>query len=288
MILEIADIRIQPGQQAAFEEAIQRGLPPSSAEPRASRAGRSTGASKAPSATCCRSSGTRWRTTPWPSAKARYSPNGAPSSAPSSRRRRWSSTSTLLGKSMSRDAPRWRRRARRISTAGPSCATWRGAWPSAARARMPARPGPARLPGRRDRPDAGGAGLRLAAARQPRAARCGPFLIATRHENDGPAHGADVRPWRRHPRPGRERGRAARAPGNWCRTANACTAAARADNKGQHSINIAALASAGRASARGGGLGFNVTWLIETGEETGSPGLAAFCAAQRENWPPTC
>lgn len=26
MILEIADIRIQPGQQAAFEEAIQRGL----------------------------------------------------------------------------------------------------------------------------------------------------------------------------------------------------------------------------------------------------------------------
>ena len=26
MILEIADIRIRPGQQAAFEEAIQRGL----------------------------------------------------------------------------------------------------------------------------------------------------------------------------------------------------------------------------------------------------------------------
>lgn len=26
MILELADIRIQPGQQAAFEEAIQRGL----------------------------------------------------------------------------------------------------------------------------------------------------------------------------------------------------------------------------------------------------------------------
>lgn len=26
MILEIADIRIQPGRQAAFEEAIQRGL----------------------------------------------------------------------------------------------------------------------------------------------------------------------------------------------------------------------------------------------------------------------
>ena len=26
MILEIADIRIQPGQQAAFEEALQRGI----------------------------------------------------------------------------------------------------------------------------------------------------------------------------------------------------------------------------------------------------------------------
>jgi len=26
MILELADIRIQPGQQAAFEEAVQRGL----------------------------------------------------------------------------------------------------------------------------------------------------------------------------------------------------------------------------------------------------------------------
>jgi heme-degrading monooxygenase HmoA len=26
MILEVADIRIQPGQQAAFDEAIQRGL----------------------------------------------------------------------------------------------------------------------------------------------------------------------------------------------------------------------------------------------------------------------
>ena len=52
-----------------------------------------------------------------------------------------------------------------------------------------------------------------------------------------------------------------------------------ADNKGQHSINIAALAQvlAGR-----GRLGFNVKWLIETGEETGSPGLAEFCRAQAQ------
>jgi acetylornithine deacetylase/succinyl-diaminopimelate desuccinylase-like protein len=53
-----------------------------------------------------------------------------------------------------------------------------------------------------------------------------------------------------------------------------------ADNKGQHSINLAALALV--RAARGGRLGFNVTWLVETGEETGSPGLAAFCAAQRD------
>lgn len=52
-----------------------------------------------------------------------------------------------------------------------------------------------------------------------------------------------------------------------------------ADNKGQHSINIAALAEVLRLRGR---LGFNVTWLIETGEETGSPGLAAFCRAQRK------
>jgi len=52
-----------------------------------------------------------------------------------------------------------------------------------------------------------------------------------------------------------------------------------ADNKSQHSINIAALASV--LQARGGRLGFNAKWLVEMGEETGSPGLAEFCAAQR-------
>ena len=53
-----------------------------------------------------------------------------------------------------------------------------------------------------------------------------------------------------------------------------------ADNKGQHSINLAALAQV--LNARGGHLGFNVKWLVETGEETGSPGLAEFCAAHRD------
>ncbi len=53
-----------------------------------------------------------------------------------------------------------------------------------------------------------------------------------------------------------------------------------ADNKGQHSINLAALAALQRA--RDGSFGFNVTWLVEMGEEKGSPGLAAFCAAHRD------
>lgn len=51
-----------------------------------------------------------------------------------------------------------------------------------------------------------------------------------------------------------------------------------ADNKGQHTINIAALAC---VLQERGSLGFNSTILIETGEETGSPGLADFCRANK-------
>ena len=47
-----------------------------------------------------------------------------------------------------------------------------------------------------------------------------------------------------------------------------------ADNKGQHSINLAALAL---VLAERGHLGFNSTILIETGEEIGSPGLRELC-----------
>lgn len=56
-----------------------------------------------------------------------------------------------------------------------------------------------------------------------------------------------------------------------------------ADNKGQHSINLAAMAQVLAArQATGSRLGINLVWLFETSEETGSPGLAAFCAAQRD------
>ena len=107
----------------------------------------------------------------------------------------------------------------------------------------------------------------------------GPFLIAERHEADGLptvlmyGHGDVIR--------GQD--------ASWTRGAGPWTLAqdgerlygrGSADNKGQHSINLAALAAV--QQARGGRLGFNMKWLVETGEETGSPGLAAFCAAQRE------
>jgi acetylornithine deacetylase/succinyl-diaminopimelate desuccinylase-like protein len=52
-----------------------------------------------------------------------------------------------------------------------------------------------------------------------------------------------------------------------------------ADNKGQHTINLAALAAV--RDARSGRLGFNATLLFEMGEEIGSPGLAEFCAGRR-------
>src|SRR6266404_5053464 len=50
-----------------------------------------------------------------------------------------------------------------------------------------------------------------------------------------------------------------------------------ADNKGQHSINMAALRAV--REARGGKLGFNAKFIIETSEEIGSPDLAEVCAA---------
>jgi acetylornithine deacetylase/succinyl-diaminopimelate desuccinylase-like protein len=52
-----------------------------------------------------------------------------------------------------------------------------------------------------------------------------------------------------------------------------------ADNKGQHTINLAALEQV--LAARGGRLGFNLTVLVETGEEIGSPGLRELCARRR-------
>jgi acetylornithine deacetylase/succinyl-diaminopimelate desuccinylase-like protein len=53
-----------------------------------------------------------------------------------------------------------------------------------------------------------------------------------------------------------------------------------ADNKGQHSINLSALRAV--REARGGRLGFNAKFIIETGEEIGSPDLREVCASLRD------
>ncbi len=52
-----------------------------------------------------------------------------------------------------------------------------------------------------------------------------------------------------------------------------------ADNKGQHSVNMQALAN---VLAQRGKLGFNAKYLIEMGEETGSSGLRDLCSENRE------
>jgi acetylornithine deacetylase/succinyl-diaminopimelate desuccinylase-like protein len=53
-----------------------------------------------------------------------------------------------------------------------------------------------------------------------------------------------------------------------------------ADNKGQHSINLSALAAV--RAARGGRLGFNAKFIVEMGEEIGSPDLRQVCESHRE------
>jgi acetylornithine deacetylase/succinyl-diaminopimelate desuccinylase-like protein len=105
----------------------------------------------------------------------------------------------------------------------------------------------------------------------------GPFLYAERIEDPdhstvlGYAHGDVIRgldagwrkdagPWRLVEMEGRYWGRGV------------------SDNKGQHTINIGALAAVLKAR---GALGFNAKWLIEMGEETGSRGLREVCRDNR-------
>ena len=52
-----------------------------------------------------------------------------------------------------------------------------------------------------------------------------------------------------------------------------------ADNKGQHSVNMQAMANVLKARGK---LGFNAKYLIEMGEEVGSPGLRELCQAHKE------
>jgi acetylornithine deacetylase/succinyl-diaminopimelate desuccinylase-like protein len=106
----------------------------------------------------------------------------------------------------------------------------------------------------------------------------GPLLIGHRHESDALptvliyGHGDVIR--------GQDKSWT-RGQGPWqlAQDGERWYGRGTADNKGQHSINIAALAQVLHTRDK---LGFNVKWLMETGEEAGSPGLADFCTAQRQ------
>lgn len=105
-----------------------------------------------------------------------------------------------------------------------------------------------------------------------------PFLIATRSENEtfptilSYGHGDVVRgldaQWRK-----------GLAPWQVTTEGDRLYGRGTADNKGQHTINLAALASVLQTR---GALGFNARFLFEMGEEIGSPGLNAFCEAHKE------
>ncbi|MGV2288765.1 M20 family metallopeptidase [Trinickia sp. YCB016] len=110
-------------------------------------------------------------------------------------------------------------------------------------------------------------------------AGAGPFLIAHRHEDDrlptvlGYGHGDVVRGYDAQWREGLSPWEVTVDGERWYGRGTA-------DNKGQHSINLAALKAV--LDARAGKLGFNLKLLFETGEEVGSPGLHALCEQLRD------
>nr|WP_218157647.1 M20 family metallopeptidase [Saccharopolyspora shandongensis] len=103
----------------------------------------------------------------------------------------------------------------------------------------------------------------------------GPFLIAHRHEDDALptlltyGHGDVVLGHDAQWRDGLDPWRITVEGDRWYGRGTA-------DNKGQHTINLAALEQV--LEARGGRLGFNLKILLDMGEETGSPGLSEVCA----------
>ena len=107
------------------------------------------------------------------------------------------------------------------------------------------------------------------------AAGGGPLLIARRHEGDGLptvltyGHADVVLAEPERWRPGLDPWRVTVEQDRWYGRGTA-------DNKGQHTINLAALEQVLRV--REGRLGFNLKILVETSEESGSPGLREFCA----------
>ena len=106
----------------------------------------------------------------------------------------------------------------------------------------------------------------------------GPFLVAERHEGEGLptlltyGHGDVVRGIPEQWRDGLDPWTITVEGERWYGRGTA-------DNKGQHSIVMAALAQVLEERGRHG---FNSKLLIETSEEIGSPGLDAFCGAHKD------
>ena len=100
-----------------------------------------------------------------------------------------------------------------------------------------------------------------------------PFLFAQRIENAalptvfGYGHGDVIRGLDKEWKEGLSPWSLIEREGNWYGRGIA-------DNKGQHSVNMQAMAS---VLATRGRLGFNAKYLIEMGEEVTSPGLQALC-----------
>jgi acetylornithine deacetylase/succinyl-diaminopimelate desuccinylase-like protein len=106
----------------------------------------------------------------------------------------------------------------------------------------------------------------------------GPFLLAERIERPGAltvfgyGHGDTVR--------GMEgRWREGLSPWQLSEVGERWYGRGVVDNKGQHSVNMAAMAA---VLATRGRLGFNARYLIEMGEEVGSPGLRELCREHAE------
>ncbi|HEV2187154.1 MAG TPA: M20 family metallopeptidase [Stellaceae bacterium] len=107
--------------------------------------------------------------------------------------------------------------------------------------------------------------------------RGGPILIAERREDGaattvlGYGHGDVIRGLEPQWREGL-------SPWALTRQGDRLYGRGTADNKGQHSINLAAMECVLKTRGR---LGFNSILLLETGEEIGSPGLREICRDER-------
>lgn len=113
---------------------------------------------------------------------------------------------------------------------------------------------------------------------------CGPFLLAERHEGSdlptvlGYGHGDVIQglddQW-------------TKGEGPWitARDGDKIYGRGTADNKGQHTVNIAAMRA---VLQERGKLGFNAKALIEMGEENGSKGLREVVSAHRDDFAAEC